>query len=119
MNLILEYANDIMSARLVENRLFVKREKRDKFVSWTPSVWLGKLNSNRPPRQSGPASLGELIRDDLGNWLAGFVQAVRVCSSLKAKLLGIFLGLKLAISLDITKLIMETNLQTAISLFRK
>ena len=42
-----------------------------------------------------------------------------VSSSLKAKLWGIFLGLKLAISLGITKLIVEVDSQIAIYLLYK
>jgi len=56
---------------------------------------------------------GGILRDSLGNWVAGFSAFIGFGNSLSAELWGIFKGIELAISLNCKNLIVETDSQVS------
>ncbi|GAV76963.1 RVT_3 domain-containing protein [Cephalotus follicularis] len=55
-----------------------------------------------------------VIRDETRNWVPGFSCFIGVCSSLQAELWGLRGGIKMAWSMHISKLIVETDSQLSI-----
>ena len=67
---------------------------------------------------SGPASLGGLLRDSNGNWIGGFSHKLGITNSLAAELWGIRDGLLLACDLNICKLIVESDAKFVVELLK-
>lgn len=59
-----------------------------------------------------------MIRDNRGNWIIGFQKFLGKGSSILAELWGAFLGLKLAISINATRVILESDCTTIIKMLK-
>ena len=57
----------------------------------------------------GPAGCGGVIRDNNGQWVAGFTRRIRVTTSFAAELWGLRDGLMMSCSLNISSLIVELD----------
>ncbi|XP_019163505.1 PREDICTED: uncharacterized protein LOC109159849 [Ipomoea nil] len=81
------------------------------WVHWSPpQSGFIKLNSDGARKAlSGLASAGGILRDQQGNWLAGFITKIGVTNSFIAELWGIREGLRLAKNRGYDKLIAETD----------
>ncbi|GLT82219.1 hypothetical protein SLE2022_006230 [Rubroshorea leprosula] len=90
--------------------------RETRWVRWhPPEDGFLKLNTDGSLRQ-GSASAGGLIRDSNGNWLHGFLVNIGRATSLVAELWGLREGLKLCLSLGISRLIAEMDSSVAVQL---
>jgi len=90
----------------------------ESLIQWfpPPEGWV-KLNVDGASKGNpGLAGAGGLLRGQYGNWIRGFALNLGICSSVKAELLALLHGLKLAKDQGVTKLIVHTDSQVA---FRK
>ncbi|KAE8671064.1 hypothetical protein F3Y22_tig00111996pilonHSYRG00033 [Hibiscus syriacus] len=62
---------------------------------------------------TGEAACGRVIRDCRGNWKSGFSKRVGICSSMEAKLWGIFEVLRIAWRCGAKKAVLETESKDA------
>ena len=76
-----------------------------------------KLNSDGSVRDSGHAAAGGLLRDSLGHWKHGFSANIGITSPLEAELWGLVYGLQVALSLNISDLLVELDSATLVSFF--
>ena len=87
-------------------------------VRWLPPpVGRLKLNSDGSVRASGYAAAGGLIRDSLGHWKHGYSVNIGITSSLEAELWGLVYGLQVALSLDISDLLVDLDSAVLVSFF--
>ena len=78
-----------------------------------------KLNTDGSVLGSvGQAGCGGVVRDDYGNWLAGFTRHIGATDSFAAELWGLRDGLSLCHSLNITCLVVELDAQTVVDVLR-
>ena len=84
--------------------------------------WVGKLNTDGGHKAAegnpGLASYGGLIRDDHGNWMAGFARRIGTCTSFVAKLWGLRDGLTLCNNLNIPSLIVELDARAIVDILQ-
>ena len=82
-----------------------------KFFGWTPPPpSFIELNSNASARGNpGFASAGGLLRDSNENWISGFTRKIGFTTSLAAELWGLWDGLRLALSLNNEKIIVDVD----------
>lgn len=86
-------------------------------VRWNPpdEGWV-KVNTDASVSGNGGlASCGGLIRDEDGRWIVGFAKKVGRCDVLKAEFWGIYEGLKLAWSLNLRRVIVESDSLNAVN----
>ncbi|EEF50715.1 nucleic acid binding protein, putative [Ricinus communis] len=92
-----------------------------KSISWEPpTTGCMKLNTDGAKRgEDGPAAAGGLIRDSRGRWIRGFKCYMGLGStSVKAELLGLIEGLKLARKIGCEKLIVETDNEGVVQMIK-
>ena len=92
------------------------RDSSANLVQWfpPPEGW-SKLNVDGASKGNpGPAGAGGLLRGPYGNWIRGFALSIGLCSSVKAELIALLRGLKLAKDEGITKLLVHTDSQVII-----
>ena len=81
------------------------------WIGWKrpPSSWM-KLNTDGSViGETGPAGAGGILRDALGNWVAGFTTYLDGCMIDEAESLALIHGLKMAWNLGARKIIVETD----------
>ena len=85
--------------------------KEEKLAGWSPPrVGWFKLNTDGARKtNSSLATTGGLLRDHFGDWVAGFLANIGVCSDLSAKLWGVVYELRLVKMNCASKLIMEVD----------
>lgn len=67
------------------------------FVCWKPPYIGFKLNTNGSANpSSGNGGIGGVIRNICDEWIAGFMGNIRAITNIKAELLALLAGLKLA-----------------------
>ena len=86
-------------------------------VKWnTPQDGWFTLNTDGAVKNNpGLAGAGGLIRDPLGRWVKGFSLGVGVTNSVAAELRGLLEGLKLALQLNISNLVVEMDALTIVN----
>jgi len=91
--------------------------KKEILICWkSPSNGWVKLNVDGAV---GPVGGGGLLRDCRGKWIEGFSANLRWCSSVKAELLALQKGLRLAWHTGARKLEVEMDSQVAINLIQE
>ncbi|XP_019173838.1 PREDICTED: uncharacterized protein LOC109169412 [Ipomoea nil] len=89
-------------------------------VGWTkPSRGWHKLNVDGSCKGDGMAGCGGLIRDEAGEYCAGFSSSVGRCQVLEAEAWGVFHGLRLAREEGCAKLLVESDSKQLIDKLRK
>lgn len=74
-----------------------------------PRGW-AKLNTDVASfGNPGLAGYGGIVRDEHGNWVAGFSKRIRITSSFVAELWGLRDGLTLCNNLNISSLVVELD----------
>ena len=109
----MEYVYCVASPRGL-TRHVVKR------VCWEkpPFGWL-KLNTDGlADGNPGMAGCGGLLRDDHGNWLAGFARRIGTNTSFVAELWGLRDGLSLCYNLNIPSIIVELDDKAIVDIFQ-
>ncbi|XP_039002417.1 uncharacterized protein LOC120128874 [Hibiscus syriacus] len=91
---------------------------RPKLVQWKPAPpdWSTLNTDGAVHKVSSYGSVGGTIRNTNGDWIIGFNKPVGISTPLQAELWGIFEGLQLAISLNITRLQCQTDCAEALNL---
>lgn len=93
----------------------------EKLVGWVKpnSGWV-KLNTDGASKGNPcPAGAGGIFRDEAGNWLGGFMNSLGVATSMCAELGAIRSGLELAWSRGFTKLLVESDSLSTISILKR
>ncbi|KAJ1378317.1 Ribonuclease H-like superfamily [Sesbania bispinosa] len=108
---IISYARRVISSIAAPWPISQRIYKNEILVNWTcPPKGFYKLNIDGSVlNHSCDASCGEIIRDDAGDFVEGFICNLGVSSSVKAELWGILHGLKLAVRKKIKNLIINTD----------
>ena len=85
--------------------------KAEALIQWnTPPVGRVKLNLDGASRGNpGPAGCGGVFREHLGKWLAGFSVNLGVCTSIKAEMMALRHGLKIARDKGFRKVIIHMD----------
>ena len=92
-----------------------------KWVKWNCPIdnWFS-LNTNGVAIDNlGLVGYGGLIRDSIGSWIASFCRELGKCHNVMAKLWRLLEGLKLVVSLNIDKLIIQVNASVVVDLIVK
>ncbi|KAM5550396.1 hypothetical protein ABKV19_027522 [Rosa sericea] len=84
-----------------------------------PAAGYHKLNVDGSRVSNGTIGAGGVIRDDTGAWCGGFMINVGAGEVLQAESWGLFHGLQLALSLQITKLEVESDSSVLIKLIQR
>ena len=86
-----------------------------------PHGWV-KLNTDgghgAAKGNPGLVGYGGLIRDDHGNWMAGFAKRIETCTSFVAELWGLRNGLTLCNNLNIPSLIVELDARAIVDILQ-
>ena len=78
-----------------------------------------KLNTDGSVLSSvGQAGCGGVVRDDHGNWIAGFTRHIGATDSFAAELCGLRDGLSLCLSLNVTCLVVELDAKAMVDVLR-
>ena len=64
----------------------------------------------------GVAGCGGIVRDEGGNWVAGFTRRIGIASSFEAELWGLRDGLTLCCNLNISSLIVELDAKVVVNI---
>ncbi|KAK4283002.1 hypothetical protein QN277_000008 [Acacia crassicarpa] len=65
------------------------------------------------------AGCGGVLRDDSGQWLAGFLKKLGICDALNSELWAMAEGLSLAWDLGIRKVMLESDAASAVDLIKR
>ena len=90
-----------------------------KLVQWEkpPSGWT-KLNTDGASLGNPDVvGCGVIVRDERGNWVAGFARRIRITNSFEAQLWGLRYGLTLCNNLNISPLIVELDAKVIVDIF--
>ena len=85
--------------------------KTEALIQWKspPYVWV-KLNLDDASHGNpGSAGCGGMFRDPLGKWLVGFSVNLGVCTSVKAEMMALWHGLKIARDKGFRKVIIHMD----------
>ena len=82
-------------------------------MKWVPPP-PGMVKVNVDGAAARRAAVVGVIRDELGNWMGGFVTKIGIADALRAELWSILHGLKLAWDMGFRRVILETDSQLAI-----
>ncbi|KAJ7961972.1 reverse transcriptase [Quillaja saponaria] len=95
-----------------------KPVRQDILISWQfPTKRWIKLNTDEASQNNSLyANCGGLLRNNMGEWLAGFAANLGQGSNTEAELFGILHGLNLACQMNVRKLELEVDSSTAIEL---
>ena len=78
-----------------------------------------KLNTDGLVLDSvGQAGCGVVVRDDHGNWIAGFTRHIGATDNFATELWGLRDGLSLCLSLNIPCLVVELDAKTVVDVLR-
>ncbi|KAK6934581.1 Ribonuclease H domain [Dillenia turbinata] len=92
---------------------------RELWVSWNPPKGgIIKINTDGSVNPDGHAAAGGVLRNDKGDWLAGFSMNVDMCSVIAAELWGVKDGLQLAIERGPKDIELEVDSLVVFSLLR-
>jgi len=74
-----------------------------------PAGWTLLNTDGASKGNPGRAGGGGVLRGDKGEWICGFGESMRVCTTMKAEIKVVLRGLKIAKSLDITRLWVQVD----------
>lgn len=89
-----------------------------KWICWeAPSEgWITLTTDGIVSGNPGLAGAGGLLRDHRGHWISGFYKGIGVTHSVMAELCGLLEGLKLALSLNMTKINIQLEARLTVDL---
>ncbi|CAN1126126.1 Putative ribonuclease H protein At1g65750 [Linum perenne] len=95
--------------------------RQTQLIAWRPGDegWTTLNTDGSRLTHSGSTAIGGLLRDDGGRFISAFTGNIGDCSITRAELSAIVQGLKLAWSIGIRKIIVQSDLETAISLLHR
>ena len=93
--------------------------RTSKLVRWEkpPSGWTKSNTDGASLGDSGVAGCGGIVRDEKGNWVAGFTRRIGITNSFKAELWGLQDGLTMCSNLNISSLIVELDAKVVVDIF--
>ena len=106
---ILERSKEIVKAMYPSRIALLPRV--EKLIKWIAPLdgWI-KLNVDGASRpNSGKAGGGGVLRNQTSHWISGFIANFGICSSVKAELLALLQGLRMAWSRGVKKLLIEID----------
>ncbi|PRQ49757.1 putative ribonuclease H-like domain-containing protein [Rosa chinensis] len=112
--IVFSYATEWFKATVKPN---VNMNCHVEMLSWIkPAMGNHKLNVDGSRANNGSIGAGGVIRDDSGCWCGGFMVNIGTGEVLQAEAWGLYHGLHLALSLNITRLEVESDSSILISL---
>ncbi|CAN1190185.1 Putative ribonuclease H protein At1g65750 [Linum perenne] len=95
--------------------------RQTQFIAWRPGDegWTTLNTDGSRLTHSGSTTIGGLLRDDGGRFIRAFTGNIGDCSITRAELSAIVQGLRMAWSIGIRKIIVQSDSRTAISLLHR
>jgi ribonuclease HI len=112
--IILHFAQEWFSIHKQDARVNVKQTV---VLQWTkPPHNCFKLNVDGSKSVSGVIGAGGVIRDWSGNWVQGFSHYIGAGEIFEAEVWGLYIGLKMAVDLQLKNLLVESDSVMAVNL---
>ncbi|XP_074290582.1 uncharacterized protein LOC141617299 [Silene latifolia] len=95
--------------------------QKERFIRWNapPHGWLLLNTDGASKGNPGPAGGGGIIRDETGNFCEAFKFSCGICSSMRAEMRALVIGLERARGIGVTKLLVHMDNATCVSFVEK